>query len=274
MTGATSLPPVATAEQPGSLERRTVLVARAPERAEGLVDRLRAAGATVLAAPVIERAPADDEGALDDAARGIADGRFAWVVVTSVNAVDALVRAAARTGSAVAGGARWAAVGPTTRRALEDAGIGVDLVPDDEASGAGLVAAFPPPGTSPGPRRVLLPLGDLAAPTLHDGLEAMGWAPEVVTAYRTVPRDLPGDVAGRPLDAVVVTSGSVAREIARQLGTRTPVVAIGRPSAATARAAGLRVAAVAAQPTDDALAAAVVRALSDPDHARPHEEPK
>lgn len=276
MTGATSLPPDPAHVRHGALARRTVLVARAPERAAGLVERLRGAGAAVVAAPVIDRAPADDVAALDAAALAIAEGRYAWVVVTSVNAVDAIVGAAARTDSRIAGGARWAAVGQTTRRALEAVGIAVDLVPDGEASAAGLVAAFPSPPapeTASAPARVLLPLGDLAASTLLDGLTALGWAPDVVTAYRTVSRDLPDDVAARALDAVVVTSGSVARQVARQLGTRTPVVAIGRPSADAAREVGLRVAAVADHPTDEALAAAVVRALSDVD-ARPQEEPK
>ncbi|GAB2463312.1 uroporphyrinogen-III synthase [Xylanimonas ulmi] len=121
-------------------------------------------------------------------------------------------------------------------------------------------------------RRVLLPLGDLARTTLADGLRARGWDVRGVVAYRTVPAALPHDVVAaaraRRLDAAVVAAGSAARELARQLGgDAPPVVAIGRPSADAARAAGLRVAAVAAAPTDAALAAAVVTALAAP--ARP-----
>ncbi|GAA1725885.1 hypothetical protein GCM10009809_22170 [Isoptericola hypogeus] len=251
-----------------------VLVARAPERAAGLAARLRAAGVDAVVAPVIERSPATDLAALDDAARALAAGRYAWTVVTSVNAVDALTDAAARSGAdLVAAATRWAAVGPATRRALGAAGLAVDLLPaDGDATAAGLVAAFPQaaPGDArrAGDGRVLLPLGDLASPTLSEGLTDRGWTPDVVTAYRTVRHDLPADVAARArsggFDLVVVSSGSVAREIARQTGTGTPAVAIGRPSADAARAAGLTVAAVAAAPTDDGLAAAVVHALSDP----------
>lgn len=257
-----------------------VLVPRAPQRAAGLVDLLRAAGADAVVAPVIERAPADDLAALDDAVRGLAAGAYAWVAVTSVNAVDALVAAAGRTGLALgasARAARWAAVGKATRRSLEEAGIGVDLVPS-EPSAAGLVAAFselsgagdpprPPAAGGSGTQAVLLPLGDLAGPTLAAGLARLGWVPDVVTAYRTVRTDLPPDVVARGAQggfaAVVVTSGSVAREVARQLGPVAPVVAIGRPSADAARDAGLRVAGVAEHPTDEALAAAVALALSD-----------
>ena len=246
-----------------------VLVARAPERAAGLVARLRDGGLDVTAAPVIERAPATDPAPLDEAVRRLVGGAYAWSVVTSVNAVDALRAAAGRTGTDLATAAtRWAAVGPATRTALEGAGLRVDLLPaDDDATAAGIVAAFPAPGGTAGTAaRVLLPLGDLARPTLPDGLAAKGWEPDVVTAYRTVRRELPADVAARArsggFDLVVVTSGSVAREVARQAGTGTPVVAIGRPSADVARAAGLAVAAVAASPTDEALAAAVVAALT------------
>jgi len=247
---------------------RAVLVARAPARAAGLAARLRDAGLEVVVAPVIERAPADDLAALDAAVRGLARGAYVWAVVTSVNAVDALVDAAARTGTSLAEArARWAAVGPATTRALAAAGVTTDLVPEADATAAGLVAAFPdPPVTDPETPAVLLPLGDLAGPTLDDGLADRGWAPHVVTAYRTVRHALPAEVAERAraggFDVVVVSSGSVAREIAAQVGTGTPVVAIGTPSAAAAREAGLRVAAVAAHPTDDALAAAVTTALA------------
>ncbi|MCA5894506.1 uroporphyrinogen-III synthase [Isoptericola sp. NEAU-Y5] len=243
-----------------------VWVARSAGRAAALVARLRASGVDAVAAPVIERAPADDHAPLDAAARAVAGGEYRWVVVTSVNAVGALHDAARRAGVDLARAAtRWAAVGPATRSALEDVGVRVDLLPaDDDATAAGLVAAFPPPGPA-APHRVLLPLGDLASPTLARGLSAAGWAPNVVTAYRTVRHELAPDVARRATDGgfdlVVVASGSAAREVARQVGTGTPVVAIGGPSAAAAREAGLTVAAVAATPTDDGLAAAVATAL-------------
>jgi uroporphyrinogen-III synthase len=111
---------------------------------------------------------------------------------------------------------------------------------------------------------VLVPVGDLAAPTLADGLRAKGWEPHVVTAYRTVARVLPPDVVVQAksggYDVVVVASGSAAREVAAQVGPQR-VVAIGEPSAEAARVAGHEVVAVAVRPTDEALAAAVVQSL-------------
>ncbi|NNU26443.1 uroporphyrinogen-III synthase [Isoptericola sediminis] len=238
------------------LTGRSVLLPRSPERAAGLAALLRDAGADVTVAPVITRAPAHDQEALRGTVAHLHDGRFAWTVITSVNAVEALAGVAAR--PLAAAPTRWAAVGPATVRALRAVDVEPELVPAD-ASADGLVTAFPHADEEGRP--VLLPLGDRARPTLRDGLAARGWHPEVVTAYRTVRTALPADVVGRPYDLVVVTSGSVAREIAAQLGTAAPVVAIGRPSADTAHEVGLTVAGVASAPTDDGLAAAVTTAL-------------
>jgi uroporphyrinogen-III synthase len=257
----------------GPLAGRAILLPRAPGRAAGLASLLGDAGADVVVAPIIERAPALDGEALVDAARDLVAGRYAWTVVTSVNAVDALSDALpddAPDDALAAAPTRWAAVGPATVRALREHGVEPELVPGT-ATAAGLVAAFPAPaagaaegaaagGTGP---EALLPLGDLATPTLADGLVALGWEPDVVTAYRTVRSALPDDVAARRFDLVVVTSGSVAREVADQLGTDAPVVAIGTPSADVAREVGLTVAAVASTPTDAALAAAVTTAIEE-----------
>lgn len=274
---------------------RSVLVARAPERAAGLVALLRERGLEPVAAPVIERAPVEDLTELDAARERLAAGAYAWVAITSVNAVDALLGTAPTDGltaqkdttsqSSVAlrrqrplgatdlpvpsffssdtPHVRWAAVGPATERALTAHGIDVDLVPET-ATAVGLVAAFPAPPRAPertggtGPR-VLLPLGDLASDTLRAGLTTMGWTVDTVTAYRTLAHELAPELRGR-YDVVVVTSGSVARQVAAQLGPQR-VVAIGEPSARVAHDVGHTVLAVAEHPTDRALADAVTEAL-------------
>ncbi|WP_285101810.1 uroporphyrinogen-III synthase [Promicromonospora sp. MEB111] len=244
--------PAPTAGQPA------VLVARAPERAAGLLALLRGRGLDPVASPVIERAPVEDPAELDAARERLADGAYDWVAITSVNAVDALLGPeSAESRSVHAGPVRWAAVGPATEQALAAHGISVDLVPRT-TTGAGLADAFPVAPLGPA-HRVLLPLGDLASDTLRAGLAAKGWVADVVTAYRTVARELPAELRGS-YDVVVVTSGSAARQVAAQLGPQR-VVAIGGPSAGTARAVGHTVLAVAATPTDAALADAVTEAL-------------
>ncbi|MBM7479597.1 uroporphyrinogen-III synthase [Oerskovia jenensis] len=270
----------------GPLAGTTVLVPRAPGRAASLAALLRTQGATVLVSPAIERAPIEDTAAMDAAVADLAG--FAWVVVTSVNAIDELTASAARRGLSLAelserartgvhagSDTRWAAVGPATRRALEGAGVHVDLEASVN-SARGLLAAFDalaeaPDRTSPADGsvratpRVLVPQGDLAKPTMADGLRDRGWAPHVVIAYRTVSHPLSPEVvdawrAGE-VDVVVLTSGSVAREVAAQLGAdpRVAGVAIGEPTAEAAHAVGLRIDAVAEKATDDSLAEAVLR---------------
>src|SRR5690606_40096464 len=81
--------PASDARRP--LAGRTVLVPRSPERAARLAAALRDAGARVLVSPAIERAPVDDRAPVDHAVARLAHGDFAWVVVTSVNAIDELV---------------------------------------------------------------------------------------------------------------------------------------------------------------------------------------
>lgn len=235
-------------------ERPDVLVARSPERAAGLLALLRGRGLEPVAAPVIERAPVEDPAELDAARSALARGAYAWVVVTSVNAVDALLGPEVPLTAPV----RWAAVGPATQQALAGYGVTVALVPTT-ATGAGLAAAFPRTRGGDEGGRVLLPLGDLAADTVRAGLAAKGWAVDVVTAYRTVTRELPPELRHRH-DVVVVASGSAARQVAAQLGPQR-VVAIGEPSARAAGDVGHTVLAVAAEPTDAALADAVTEAL-------------
>ena len=270
------------------LAGRTVLVLRVPSRARALAELLRGLGARVLVAPVTATAPALDAAALDDAVRGLAG--FAWVAVTSVNGVEALVEAAARTGVALdAAPVRWAAVGPATAAALREAGVRVEVESAGTAgdlfsdlSERGSVGGEPgsdspaplpcvsEPGHTPvgsgSDTSVLLPLGDLARTTLSDGLAALGWSVTGVVAYRTVPVDLPDDIADLAraggIDAAVVAAGSAARELARQLGADAPpVVAIGEPSATAARQAGLTVVATAAAPTDVSLTEALTITL-------------
>ncbi|WP_323749801.1 uroporphyrinogen-III synthase [Curtobacterium sp. VKM Ac-1376] len=187
---------------------------------------------------------------------------YAWVVVTSATAVTVLAGRMAR----LPAGVRVAAVGEPTARAARAADWVVDLVPD-ETSAAGLVEAFPhTDGT------VLSARSEIAAPTLVDGLRARGIDVDDVVAYRTVGTgDEPITLEAAP-DAVLVTSGSVAREIARRMTPLDPstlVACIGPGTAADARAAGLPVHAVGRSRSAEALLDAVVEALNP---ITPHQE--
>ncbi len=244
----------------------SVVVTRPKGAADDLSEALRAAGARVIALPVVEIAdPPDGGAALGEAVAGIS--RYRWIVFTSANAVRRLLALVpdART----LGGAGLAAVGPATAAALGEHHLVPDLVAE-RASAEGLAALFPL-ATTPG-AAVLFPAAAGARKTLPDGLRAKGWAVDEVVAYRTVPAPQPPDaLADEVAAAAAVTFASPsAVEAYVRLRTRDgralivpPVVAcIGPVTAAAARAAGLEVTVVAPSASVAALVDALAGALA------------
>lgn len=239
-----------------------VLVPRGGKWGDGVAATLRSFGATPVIAPMINFASTDDAPALDRALVQLQDGAFGWLVITSATTVDVLVGH----GVVVPEGTRIAAVGETTGAALTLAGYRVDFVPTTDNSARGLVKEWPDDARA---GRVLVPQSDIAEPNLVTGLAALGLDPLFVAAYRTVGvpvidavRD---DVASGRIRAVLVTSGSVARQIAVQLAPLpegTIVACIGPRTAYDARAAGLPVHLIAEDRSADSLVASLV------EHAR------
>ena len=187
----------------GVLDGARILVARAPDRAGELVTALRDAGAEPILLPLIDFEVASDQHSLDVAFDALGAGAYAWLVISSVTAVQALEAKAAERGATLEtwlpGSLQVATIGPATRRALQLRGIGVDLAPSAEQSGAGLAGIWPE-----GRTRVFLPQADIADPALRRGLEAKGASVQAVTAYRTV--DYPADPA-RSLATLAVATG-------------------------------------------------------------------
>jgi len=224
-----------------------VLVPRGGPWGEAVADDLRARGAEPLVVPLIAFAPPVDEAPLEHAVAGLRDGAFDWLVVTSATTVDALVGH----GAAVPSTTEVAAVGSATAEACRGAGFPATLV--GTGSARDLATAWPSHGG-----RVLLPQSDLADHGLADDLAALGLTVEAVVAYRTVavPVDDAMRQAARGVDAVLVTSGSVARQVAAQLGPLRPhtvVACLGPRTAADAEAAGLHVSVTAPERSMTAL---------------------
>ena len=250
----------------------TVLVPRARDQAGDLSALLRARGAEPLEVPTIEIRPVASTAELDRAVADLAAARFDWVVLTSVNGVAA-VRARAEAlghGPAAVATARVAAVGPATEAALRTWGVTPDLVPE-VATTAALGAAFPPRAAGSGSGRVLLARADLANPELGVTLRDKGWAASEVVAYHTVPVGTLDPAARRRLDGgevdwVAFTASSTVEGFLRGYGGPPPpgvrVAAIGPVTAGTARSAGIRVAATAADHTIGGLVAAIEHAVA------------
>lgn len=252
-------------DRPGVLAGASVVITRPRTGSDRLSRALCAAGASVVPVRVVEVVGTPDAGsALFEAADQLGAGRFAWVVLTSSNAVDRL--AAALGGARTLGGTRVACVGRATAAAASSHGIPVSLVPEREDA-QGLLDAFPAPEL-PG-SQVLYPCAADARPLLADGLAHKGYRVQEIAIYRTVaavppPETVLGSIAGS--HAVVFASPSAVRAYTHmRLGAARaplplpPVVAcIGPLTARAARELGVDVTVVASDPSPDAL----VRALA------------
>ena len=242
------------------LAGRTVLVTRPIEDATELARALEAHGARAVVAPAIEIVPVRSA-ALTRAMRDLAEGRFAWVTLTSPRTVAAF---ASRIGPKDVR-AKVAAIGEGTSDAFRRwARRRPDLVPPRFTTAA-LARAFPR-----GDGRVLCARADIAPEGLEDALAEKGWSPERVDAYRTrFARSLPPEAraalrAGE-VDAVTFTSASTVEGFVNALSVakgHPKVVCIGPVTARAARDHGLRVTAVADPHTVAGLVDAVERSLA------------
>ncbi len=236
-----------------------VLVPRGGKWGDGVAASLRGYGAIPVIAPMINFASAENPVELSDALKRLEGGQFDWLVITSATTVDVLVSQQVILPPTT----RIAAVGETTGAALTLAGYRVDFVPEGDNSARGLVKEWP---VSEITGRVLIPQSDIAEPTLVAGLETLGLDAEFVTAYRTVgvrvAEHVAADVTSGRIRAVLVTSGSVARQVQSQLAPlpeETVVAAIGPRTAFDARAAGLTVHVIA----ESRSAASLVEGLAE-----------
>ncbi|HJC84160.1 MAG TPA: uroporphyrinogen-III synthase [Candidatus Corynebacterium faecigallinarum] len=230
-----------------------VLVPRAKAQAGPMSGRLATHGAIPIEVPTISVEPPRSPAQMERAVKGLVDGRYHWIVFTSVNAVKATWEKLAEFGldARALAGVRVAAVGEKTAQAVRDLGITPELLPAANARNAsGLVDVFPPYDADLDPvDRVLLPRADIATETLVEGLIDLGWSVEDVVAYRTVRAAPPSQeirdmIKSGGFDAVCFTSSSTVKNLVGIAGkphTRTIIACIGPMAAQTAREHGLRV---------------------------------
>jgi uroporphyrinogen-III synthase len=240
-----------------------VLVPRGGAWGDDVAATLRTHGAVPVIAPMINFASAEDVPALTDALHRLKSGSFDWLVVTSATTVDVLVSQEVT----IPATTRIAAVGETTGAALSLAGYTVDFVPKGDNSARGLVREWPESAIS---GRVLIPQSNIAEPTLVAGLAELGLDVEFVAAYRTVgvpvTSQIAADVAAGRIQAILVTSGSVARQVQLQLGPlpeQTVVACIGPRTAFDARAAGIAVHLIAETRSSTSLVETLVEHARD-----------
>ena len=252
----------------GPLAGRRIVVTRAERQSGGLRERLERQGAEVVLLPTTETVPPESYEPLDHALRDAK--RFAWLVVTSANAVRVIGERLPALGLDMQSLSHLhcAAVGPSTAEALRSMGLVVEVVPERYV-GEALADALKDHVRG---QRVLLVRAAAARDVVPDALVAAGADVTIVDAYRTV---VPADVAEHARavfgadslpDAVVFTSGStvmhlldVLRDARIEFPRTVACVSIGPVTSAALRDAGLVIAAEAETASLDALVTACVR---------------
>ncbi|HEX3707579.1 MAG TPA: bifunctional uroporphyrinogen-III C-methyltransferase/uroporphyrinogen-III synthase [Mycobacteriales bacterium] len=245
-----------------------VLVPRTKDQAGALSERLVSYGAVPVEVPTIAVEPPRTPQAVDRAIRGLVSGRYAWVALTSVNAVKAIREKIEELGldARALAGVKVACVGEATASAMVAWGVRPDLVPSGEQSSEGLLADWPEyDPTFDALERVLLPRADIATETLAAGLIERGWQIDDVTAYRTVRAAPPAAetreaIKAGGFDAVVFTSSSTVRNLVGIAGkphASSIIAVIGPQTAKAAAELGLRVDVTAASPSASVLAEAL-----------------
>ncbi len=243
-----------------------VVVTRATDQADRLVDLLERGGARVERLPLLEIAPPPQPAVLERAASELA--LFQWLVFTSANTVYALLPL---TGGSLPPALRVAVVGARTAAALEEYEARVDLVADTSTA-EGLGEALAP---RLGRReRVLLPQAADASPLLGDRLTAAGAEVVRVCAYeKRIPSVAPAEAkrifADGALGWVTFTSPSTVRGLVEVLAgvweerrETLRALSIGKVTSAELRRQQVPCVTEATRPSEGGLVEALEKELS------------
>lgn len=241
-----------------------VAVTRPAAQAGGLLAGLSELGAEPLHHPTIRIEDPTDPIPFRRAVARLES--YEWIVFTSANGVARFWHAWAEISGAreLPAGVHIAAIGPATAAALTRRGVRAEVVPQEYVAEAVADALTGSEGLAG--CRVLLPRAAGARQVLPERLRAAGAEVDEVVAYESH-ADLEGIAALRAglerglIDVVTFTAASTVRAFVEVAGPdlgRARVVAIGPITADAARAAGVRVDAVAREYTTEGLLEAIV----------------
>jgi uroporphyrinogen-III synthase len=252
---------------------RRVLVTRASHQGSALATHLEQLGAEPVLLPAIAIEAPSSFSALDDGLAHLVT--FHWLLFTSANAVDVFAQRVPNV-AALPEQLRVAAIGAATRRALEQAGLRVDLVPEQAIADSLATALEPIARQLDGmPTRFLLIRAEEGREVLPERLRAVGAEVVVAPAYRTVIpsgsveklRELFSDSSVSPA-AITFTSSSSARNLltlSQEAGVPLPEtalrVSIGPVTSQTMTQLGIPPHAEAPEATVKSLAETTVRLL-------------
>jgi uroporphyrinogen-III synthase len=252
-----------------------VLVGRARHQAGALSTELQNRGAIVIEIPFIEIRKPKSFKPLDAALKSLST--YDWLVLTSVNGVEAMWERLdkLRLPASNLTGLRVAAIGPATKKAIEQRGMRVDVVPNEYVAES-VVRSLKSKVRG---KRVLLVRAKVARDVIPRELRKAGAHVDVVEAYETVVpkssrtrlRAALKNPQKRP-HVVTFTSSSTVRNFVELLGAKSEarrkqlagirMASIGPVTSATLREFGLPVDIAAKQFTIPGLIEAIVGAVA------------
>ncbi len=211
-----------------------VLVSRAKKQAGALSSALRDLGCEVIEIPFIEIRPPRSYRPLDAALRELES--YDWLILTSVNGVDALFERMTKKGLEphALNHLKIAAIGPATRKAIEQRGLPVNVTPKEYVAES-VVSALRRRVKN---KRVLLVRARVARDVIPRELRHAGAWVDVIEAYETVVpqssatrlRALLSNQRRRP-HAITFTSSSTVRNFVQLLGLRNARAALHKSAA-------------------------------------------
>lgn len=257
-----------TVDKAFSLKGKTILITRPKDQAGEFARLLAEQGAGVRFLPSIEIAPPASWHQFDRAIGSLHE--YDGIIFTSANAVRAFLQAYAERGMTSnkhkLGEKVFYVVGEKTGETLKAAGFSPTLLPD-VTNGRELAEALRK--TSPRDKRFLFPRGNLGGVALTQSLQERGSRVDEVMVYETVaPRDddataMRQQFENDTIDVVTFFSPSSVKNLlaivpVERVSSKT-IAVIGSSTEAAAKALGLAVHIVAAQPSAAAFVDAIVR---------------
>ena len=198
-----------------------VLVGRARHQAGALSEELRKMGATVLEIPFIEIRKPRSFKPLDSALKSL--DSYDWLIFTSVNGVEAMWERLIKLQLTKASlkHLRIAAIGPATKKAIQQRGVRVDVVPKEYVAES-VVRSLQRRVNG---KRVLLVRAKVARDVIPHELRKAGAQVDVAEAYETVVpessrtrlRSALGNPRRQP-HVITFTSSSTVRNFVTLLG--------------------------------------------------------
>jgi len=277
-------PPASTTKRPLSGIR--ILVGRAKHQAGALSSGLRGLGATVIEIPFIEIRKPRSFKPLDSALKSL--DSYDWLILTSANGVEAMWKRIEklRLTKANLDVLRVAAIGPATKKAIQERGVKVDVVPKEYVAES-VVRSLK---NKVNGKRVLLVRAKVARDVIPRELRTAGARIDVVEAYETVVpqssrRRLQTELKNphRRPHVVTFTSSSTVRNFVKLIGGsraalraidagrgrarprhRVQLASIGPVTSSTLRELGLRTDIAAKEFTIPGLVDAIVRSVAKP----------